>query len=337
MSSRPSALMAMTPDLPDRLFSAAARERLADAFEVEWSRPVVTDPTTLPDAALAGVEALLTGWGAAAVDARLLARMPALRSVHHAGGSVRNLVTDACWDRGIRVTTAARINAIPVAEYAVAMIVLAGKQVFRSQAMYRDRRAFIDREKEFVSAGNFGAVVGIVGASRIGRNVIEMLKPYDLDVLVYDPFLGADDAAALGVTSASVEDVFTHATVVSLHAPLLPATAGMVTGDLLSRMKDGATLINTARGGLVDHDALATELESRRIWAVLDTTDPLEPLPSESNLYDLPNVFLTPHMAGAVGNELQRLGDHAVEQALRVQVGDGLDGEVTREAVGNLA
>ncbi|MFT4261918.1 MAG: hydroxyacid dehydrogenase [Nocardioides sp.] len=330
-------MLAMAPDLPDRLFNHGSRQRLSAAFEIDWDQPVVSDLTALPGEWLAGVEVLLTGWGAAEIDAGLLSRMPDLRSIHHAAGSVRRLVGDSCWDRGIRVTTAAEANAIPVGEYAAAMIVLAAKQIFRSQVLYRARRAFIPREKEFPHAGNFGTVIGLVGASRIGRHVIELLRSHQLDVLVYDPFLGEEEAEAFGVEVVSLEDLFTRSAVVSLHAPLMPATAGMVTAELLGRMQDGATLINTARGGLVDADALESELVSGRLWAVLDATDPNEPLPPDSALYELPNVVVTPHMAGAVGNELQRLGDHAVEQALRAHRGEPLAGEVTRETVGELA
>jgi hypothetical protein len=100
---------------------------------------------------------------------------------------------------------------------------------------------------------------------------------------------------------------------------------------------DGATLVNTGRGGLVDHEALVDELSVGRIWAVLDTTDPQEPLPPDSPLDTLPNVVLTPHMAGSVGNELFRLGDHAVEQAIRLHRGLPLDGVVTRETIQSMA
>lgn len=336
MTSRPVALLAMTPQLPDRLFNQAARDRLAAAVDLDWSRPTTTD-LALDEDVLAEAEVLLTGWGAAALDADALSRMPKLRSIHHAGGSVRHLVTDSCWDRGIRVTTAAELNARPVAEYAAAMIVLAAKQIFRSQVIYRERRAFIDREQEFPTAGNYGTSIGIVGASRIGRMVIDLLAPYDHSILVYDPFLTPEQARHLGVTAVGLEDLLSRADVVSLHAPLLPATAQMLSRDLLARMPDGSTLINTARGGLVDHEALTAELASGRIWAVLDTTDPTEPLPNSSSLYDLPNVVLTPHMAGSVGNELQRMGAHAVEQAARFQQGEPLDGEVTRESAREMA
>lgn len=336
MSSRPRILLSMRPDLPGLLFDAAARKRLERSYDVDFAA-ATPDPRVLDDASLAEVEALLTGWGAATVDAALLDRMPRLRAIHHAAGSVRGIVDDACWDRPVRVTSAAAANARPVAEYAVAMILLSAKQVFRGQALYRDRRTSLDHLQEFRHAGTNGAVVGLVGASRIGRLVLQLLTPYDLEILIHDPFLAAAEAAALGATPTGLEGLFGRSAVVSLHAPLLPTTRGMITRDLLARLPDGATLINTARGGLVDHDALVAELDSGRIQAVLDTTDPAEPLPQDSPLYTLPNVVLTPHLAGALGNELTRLGDHAVDQAIRLLLGEPLDGEVTRQTMAVMA
>jgi phosphoglycerate dehydrogenase-like enzyme len=336
--SRPSALLSMSPDLPALLFDTATRERLTEAYDVDLERPAAPDLANLSDSTLAPATAILTGWGADSIDRALLNRLPNLRAVFHTGGSVRSIITDACWDRGIIVTSAAEVNARPVAEYAVAMILAAGKQLFRSQAIYRERRGPIDRQAEFPLAGNHGSVVGLVGASQIGRRVIELLRPYDLDVRVYDPFLTGEQAASMGVRAVpTLEELFADARVVSLHAPLLPTTTGMVTAQLLALMPDGATLINTARGGLIDHDALISELDSGRLWAVLDTTDPYEPLPTDSPLYALPNVVLTPHMAGAVGNELMRLGAHAVDQAIKFHRGEALQGEVTRAAADRMA
>lgn len=332
---RPKALLSMRPGLPDRLFDAAARERLTAVYDVDVDAPAEPDLTAFDDDTLDTVEVVLTGWGAQRFDDAALARLPRLRGIHHAAGSVRSLVSEACWDRGVRVTSAADVNAIPVAEYAAAMILLAAKQVFRGVVLYRARRRSVSHE--FPTAGSNGTVVGIIGASRIGRRVIGLLRPTDLEILVYDPTLNDEDAAALGVTRVTLDDVFRRAAVTSIHAPLLPETTQMVTRRLLASMPDGATLVNTARGGLVDHHALVDELVAGRLWAVLDTTDPYEPLPEDSPLYDLANVVLTPHMAGAIGNETFRLGDHAVDQAIRLHHGDPLDGEVTRVSLGTMA
>src|SRR5262249_54884850 len=148
---------------------------------------------------------------------------------------------------------------------------------------------------------------GVIGASRIGRRVIELLRPFDLDVYLFDPYVDAALAESLGVHLVDLDVLLRTCDVVSVHAPQTPQTLDLIGADQLALMRDGATLINTARGGLVDPDALAKELLRGRLCAVLDVTDP-EPLPSDSALYELPNVFVTPHIAGSHGNELARLG-----------------------------
>src|SRR5690606_36207563 len=139
---------------------------------------------------------------------------------------------------------------------------------------------------------------GIVGASHIGRRVIDLLKPLECDVLLYDPYVRPGDPITREAKLTSLDDLIARSDVVSLHAPSLPSTRHMIGRRELALMRDGATLINTARGALVDEGALVATLETGRVHAVIDVTDPEIP-PPDSPLYRLPNVFLTPHIAGA--------------------------------------
>ena len=168
--------------------------------------------------------------------------------------------------------------------------------------------------------GNFRTTVGIIGASRVGRLVLELLRPFDFTVLLATPELSAEQAQDLGARLVSLGELMSQSRIVSLHAPLLPETIGMLGRAQLASMPDGAVLINTARGALVDHDALRDEVLRGRISAVLDVTDP-EPLPTGDPLYGLPNVTLTPHIAGSMGNELARLGAAAVAEIERLATG----------------
>ena len=161
--------------------------------------------------------------------------------------------------------------------------------------------------------GTYGTQVGIIGASAIGRRVIELLAPFDLTVALSDPTVGVDEAASLGVTLMSLDDLMRTSRVVSLHAPLLDSTVGMIGAAELAALPDGATFINTARGALVDESALVRELRSGRIDAVLDVTWP-EPPVADSPLWTLPNVVLTPHVAGSAGSELVRMASSAVRE-----------------------
>jgi phosphoglycerate dehydrogenase-like enzyme len=336
MSTKPLALLAMEPDLPDRLFDGSTRQALDQVCEVDFGR-VVHSFDQLGDDVLARVEILISGWGSPRVDATVLDRAPRLRGVLHAAGSVRGHVHPECWARGVVVSTAADVNALPVAEYSVAMILLAGKEVFRAQHIYRERRGQVDQRLELADVGNYRRIVGIVGASRIGRRVVELLRPYDLDLRMSDPYLSPEMASTLGVTLMALDDLLAVSHVVSLHAPLLPTTRHLIDGRRLGLIRDGATLINTARGGLVEFEPLVAELTSGRLWAVLDVTDPHEPPAADSALYALPNVLLTPHVAGALGNELFRMGGFAVDETRNLLAGRPLVGNVTLEDLERMA
>ncbi|WP_093799510.1 hydroxyacid dehydrogenase [Streptomyces sp. Wb2n-11] len=320
--SQPSLLLAMGPGIAERLFTDRHRVRLAGLAHTDPHLVAhdLTTPAPHVAAALAEAEVLFTCWGATPLTAEVLDAAPNLRAVIHAAGSVKHHVTRACWDRSIAVTSAAAANALPVAEYTLAAILFTGKRVLHSAARYRVLRADHDWGADLHGAGNHRRTVGIIGASRIGRRVIELLRPFDLAVLLYDPYVTPREAAALGVEPVSLDDLCARSSVVSVHAPQLPATHHMISTRQLAAMPAGATLINTARGSLVDESALLPELVSGRLHAVLDVTDPELP-PPDSPLYDLPNVLLTPHIAGSLGGELHRMADQALDELERYAAG----------------
>ncbi|MFB6809544.1 hydroxyacid dehydrogenase [Streptomyces sp. NPDC056387] len=278
---------------------------------------------------LAQVEVLFTGWGCPPLDAEALERMPQLRAVVHAAGSVKHHVTEACWERGLLVSSAAAANAVPVAEYTLAAILFTNKRVLESAHAYRAARAPIDLLRRYPAVGNYHRTVGIVGASLIGRRVMDLLRPFDLRVLVHDPYADPGELAALGAEACALDELLRRSDVVSLHAPALPQTRHLLDAARLALMPDGATLINTARGSLVDTVALTEELVAGRLHAVLDHTEP-EVLPAGSPLYNLPNVLLTPHVAGSLGGELDRLAATAVEELERYALGLGFRHGVDR-------
>ncbi|WP_203187561.1 hydroxyacid dehydrogenase [Streptomyces pratensis] len=306
----------MDPSVRDALFDQECLARLAEVADADPS--VVVDDFDDPAAlsALAEAEALLTGWGCPPLTAEALGRMPRLRTVVHAAGSVKQHITAACWERELTVASAAGANALPVAEYTVAAILFAGKRVLAARRAYRRERARVSTIGVIGTGGNYGRTVGVVGASRIGRRVIELLRPHDLRVLLHDPYVDEAEASRLGVASVPLDTLVRSSDVVTIHAPELPETRHLFGRDRLALMRDGATLINTARGSLVDTAALTEELVSGRLDAVLDVTEP-EVLPPTSPLYDLPNVLLTPHIAGSLGNELARMAHAALDELER--------------------
>ncbi|GAA0685705.1 hydroxyacid dehydrogenase [Kitasatospora atroaurantiaca] len=310
---RPRAVLAMHPQLAPQLIDPRTLARLTSLAEIDPA--VILDDFTTPEAlaALADTEVLVTSWGCPPIDEAVLAAAPRLRAVLHAAGSVKHHVTEACWERGIQVTSAAWANALPVAEYTLAAILFANKQVLRMAADYRERRAPYDWQAAYSNVGNYRRTVGIVGASQIGRRVLELLRPFDLHLLLHDPYVDPEEAAALGACLVELDELCALSDVVSVHAPQLPSTRHMIDRRRLALMPDGATVVNTSRGSLIEQDALIAELVTGRLDAVLDVTSP-EVLPADSPLYELTNVLLTPHAAGSLGGELHRLAAAAADE-----------------------
>ena len=317
--ARPTILLAMMPGLLDYAFSADQLDRLRSAGEMLSEEPV--DDFASPEAAalLARAEVLVGHWGCPTLTEEVMAGAPALRLFAYGAGTVKWQVTDAVWSRDVVVTSAAAANAVPVAEFTVASILFANKAAFSYAARERDPEAVVPIDPTRI--GNVGRRIGLVGASHVGRHVIRLLEPYDLEVAVADPFLDDAEAARLGVSRMELDDLCAWCDVLSLHAPDIPSTKGMIGDVQLALLGDGVTLVNTARGALIDPLALLAELSTGRIAAVLDVTEP-EPLPADSPLRHLPNVVLTPHIAGAVGTEMVRLAELAVEEVERYRRGE---------------
>lgn len=312
------AALLMDPALVPFVFGADEQRRLRELLEMDTtdaatSLSAVHDPS--------GIELLIMGWGAGPMSPDDLDALPELRAiVHWSGGN--GLLDGAAASRGIGVSSARAANAIPVAEFTLAMITLAAKDAFWASRTYCTEQRFIDREAEHAHTGLHGTTIGIVGASTIGTLVIQKLAASDVRVLLYDPYATAETAARLGVELvADLEELATRSDILSIHAPEMPSTMGMISRGVLAALPDGATLINTARGALVDQEALVDELHRGRLRAVLDVTEP-DPLEPGHPLYSLPNVFLTPHLAGSMGNELRRLGHAALAEVERFVAGE---------------
>lgn len=271
---------------------------------------------------LAEVEVLITSWGCPMLDASVLADAPRLRAVLHAAGSVRGHVGPAVFERGALVTTAAEANAEPVAHYTLAAVLWSFKKVPFLAADARRHRgewsAFREHHGEL--SGRDRTVV-VVGFSRIGRRVTRLLRDLDLArVLVVDPVVDPAEISAAGAEPVTLAAALPRADVLSLHAPALPETRHLLGRAELAALPPHAVLINTARGSLVDTAALEEACVAGRLHAILDVTDP-EPLPADSPLYDLPNVVITPHVAGSLGSETRRMADAALTELERYAAG----------------
>ncbi len=335
MAKSPTAALVMHPVVREELVRDDHLQRLERAVRLISTTPF-RDPQEIGDD-MAHTEVLITSWGCPRIDAEIIDRLPRLKLIAHIAGSVKGFLDDSVWRRGILVTNAVAANAVPVAEYTLGAILFANKQVFQLNRFYVDHHENrAPWSKEAPNVGNYGKTVGIVGASHVGQIVMDHLRRFDLQVLLYDPYVTPLASRDLGASKVGLSELVSRSDVVSLHAPLLSDTRHMIGARELALMRDGATLINTARGGLVDQEALVSELERGRLFAILDTTEP-EVLPDESPLYTLPNVFLTPHIAGSLGNETQRLADYIVAEIERFAKGAALKHLVKREQLAHLA
>jgi phosphoglycerate dehydrogenase-like enzyme len=335
--NRPALAFAMAADRTKHVFEPQLIERLSASCDILDMQPLENLVDARARDLLRHTDILVTGWGCDQITAQVIAAAPRLRLIAHAAGTVKFIIAPEVYEAGIVVTHAADANAVPVAEFTVAAILFSNKRAFEMRDLYR-------REPSRLSSyalmdepiGNYRRTIGLVGASRIGRKVAKLLENFDFDVLLYDPYVQPEDAITRTVELVSLPELMRRSDVVSVHAPSLPSTHHMIGKSELALMRDGATLINTARGALVNEDDLLAELESSRIHAVIDVTEPEIPAPS-SPFFHLPNVFLTPHIAGAVGTERTRLGRQVAEEIERFVSGKPLKFAIEPAALERLA
>ena len=319
------------------IYAPAVQEAITGLVDV-YAPPQGPDIAEANPELLRDVELIFSGWGAPKMNAVFLGAAPKLEAVFYGSGTIRGMVTDAFWKRNIIVSSAWPANAVPVSEYTLSQILSCLKRVPRIAQAYRQTRHVGQAWDEGGTLpGAYGTTVGIISLGMIGRLVAERLKPFDIHVTAYDPFVSEDEAQSLGVELVSLEEVFRRSDVVSLHAPWLKGTEGMITGEHIAAMKHGATFINTSRGAIVRETELAEVLGNRPdLFAVLDVTFP-EPPPPESPLWELPNVLLTPHIAGSMGAECFRMGAYMLEELRRYLAGEPLKWQITEQRFKTMA
>lgn len=330
LASRPKALVCTTPENFRLVYTPAVLDQLARRVEFERRSWTDAELRARPEL-LADIEFLFTTWKGPRLDEALLRSAPRLRGVFHAAGTVKAMVTPAFWARDIPLSTAQFANGLPVADFAHAQIVLALKGYWRLSRSMSALRAL--PPDKMSGPGIAGATVGLVSFGGIARALAAKLVADGIRVLAYDPYVDAGTAALAEVELVSLEEVFALPEVVSCHAPLNPATQGLVTRELLASLRPGAVFLNTARGQVVAPDALEDVLARRPdLTALLDVTYP-EPPPPDSRLWTLPNVIMSPHIAGSTGRDCARMAESAIAELDRLLAGEPLRHAVTPEAV----
>src|ERR1051325_9227579 len=289
--TRPNVLVLASDVLFQHFFTDAALKRLKEV--ASWSKSALREDSPELRSEIANADVLMTTWHSPFLTADMLGSR--VKLIAHCGGEVKSRVAEEIFEF-VTITNAADPMARGVAEMALALTLTLVRRIPEYAAEMRDG---VSRTNEYVSKGETlsGRRVGIIGFGRIGRAFANLLEPFRVDFLVSDPYAKLDSIAAYKARSCQLDELLSSCSVVVLCAALTPETQGMIDKRRLSLLGDASYLINFARGGLIDLDALLSELRRGRISAALDVTDPLEPLPPDHELRHLPNVILTPHIA----------------------------------------
>lgn len=326
----------VNPQTLREVYAGDAVERIRELAELD-------DTVCTPEELISGsrdlrdIEVLFSTWGMPSLtEEQIKTLLPSLKAVFYAAGTVQAFARPflRC---GVRVFSAWAANAIPVAEYTVAQILLANKGFFATsrrmaEASYDEGRRLLPQ-----FPGNYDTAVGIVGAGMIGKKVIELLRPFRLTVQVFDPFLPDDTAAALGVTKTDLVTLFRNCQVVSNHLANNDRTKGMLRYEHFATLPQNATFLNTGRGAqVVEPDLCRVLAERPDLTAILDVTEP-EPPCEGSPLYTLPNCILSPHIAGSSGNEVRRMAAYMIEELKALETGLSPRYEVTEAMLATMA
>jgi len=321
------------------VYPASVTEKLQS--ELIFSIPEILPPAKLEqyEAECREVEYLFSTWGMPGLtEAQLERFFPRLRALFYAAGSVQPFARPFL-ARGVKVFSAWAANAVPVAEYTFAQIILANKGFFKKMHLSHEGSAWAGRADAGAYTGNYETKIGIIGAGMIGKMVIRLLreKLENVDVLVFDPFLPDETAAQLGVTKTDLHTLFSECSVISNHLANNPQTVGMLDGTCFSRMSPTATFINTGRGAQVVESDLVAALEAEPgRTALLDVTYP-EPPAADSPLYTCPGVILTPHIAGSAHNEIHRMAQYMYEEYRAFDAGEAVRFSVTEKMLETMA
>ena len=316
------------------IFGEKYSARLAELGDVKfYDRTDFNDRAYVLDF-VRDADVIITSWGTPKLEADILEVCPNLSLVLHAAGSIKPILSDELLEKRPRMTASAIAIGEGVAETALGLAISACKGIYplakdTANGLWNETRT--ERVKDF-----FDITVGVISAGFVGRHMIKLLKNFHVDILLYDPTLSAEECAALGTEKVELSELLSRSDVVSVHAPSIPATEKMLNADNLCLIRDGAVLINTARGAIFDEAALIEELKKGRFFACIDVTDP-EPPTADNPLRTLPNVILTPHIAGAVTTGLARIGGHVCEELTRFVGGEAMRTEIDVDKLGVMA
>ena len=318
-------------EVRDSFFSEEQRVRLERLGCVEWNANAEQYGEEELAEKLRGVDICISGWGNTPFHEKTLKYADKLKLIAHIGGSVRPMVGDAAFERGIRVCSGNRVFAESVAEGVLAYMLCSLRRI----GEYEARMAAGEWPSLIGTRGLLGRSVGLVGYGMIAEYLVKFLKPFGCRIMVSSRHISAEELAEAGIEAAAAEEIFRTCDIISLHSSLTARTKHSIGADLLNSMKDGALLVNTARGALMDEEALVSVLKERPVWAALDVFE-TEPLPMDSPLRECERVLLMPHAAGPTADRRDVVTSHVLDDIGRFLNGKPLDCEIDFARAGTM-
>ncbi len=280
-------------------------------------------------------EILITGWGTPKLTSELLDSAKNLKAIVHSAGSIKYLIPEDFFSRGIKIANVRHALARGVAETTLAMIIASMKMFMPLSRAVREDSKWRDCEWKDWIIEPYQITVGVVALSEVGKHLLDLLKSFQIDRIVYDPYAAEETIASYGARKVELDELCRNSDVISICAPSTPQTRHMFGREQFAMMKPRARIINTSRGALIDEDALIENLQAGRFNAFLDVTDP-EPPADDSPLRTLPNCYLLPHIAGHVNNGCLRQGRLAVDEVLQFAEKSSLTWAVAKDALARM-
>lgn len=322
--------LTLNRELLDTLFTEKTLNKLRSIGEVVINDGEASEENVkkvIKDADIA-----ITSWGNPSFTKDILDECPDLKLVIHAAGSVKPIVSDELWNRGIKVCASTKPLGEGVAETALGLAIASSKNFFALNDDIHNGGYEVKNVKEM-----YELTVGVVSAGWVGRHFIKLLNNFGVDILLYDPFVSEEQAEQMGCRKAELEELLKESDIVSLHAPSIPETNHMINESTLKLMKKDAILINTSRGSVVDEKALYEHMAAGNLkYACLDVYDP-EPIEKDNPLRTLKNVILTPHIAGLAANGKLRIGSHVAQEIEKFIANEKMECEVKEEMIATMA
>lgn len=323
------------------IFLAKAKSRLLQAYHQEQigESPLLSEEDFRKNPLnFQNVNYIFSTWDMIPFSEEELERyLPNLIAVFYAAGSVKKFARPFL-KKGIRIFSAWKANAVPVSEFLLGQILLANKGYFLMPQRYQQEGYQASRDYCRSFTGNYNAKIGFIGYGSITEYTISLLKPFSVEIYVASQHLTDEDYEKMSIQKASIEEVFSQCQTISNNMSNLPHTEKILTEHHFRSMQNYSTFINTGRGAQVDLEGLKRAFQDKpNCVALLDVTDPAEPLPPDDNIWNIPNIFITPHSAGSTAQEIFRMGDMMIDTHKTLEEGNTPHHEVHESMLDSMA